>query len=152
MTDAGCGDFHWLRELGDQLPMYVGIEVVDALASENQKRFGSERRRFVSLDIIHDPIPRADLILSRDCLVHLKNGQIVAALRNFRASGSRYLLATTFTGPHPNEDIPLGGWRPINLANPPFSLGTPLRLISESASVEDANFSDKALGLWRLRP
>ena len=150
VTDAGCGDFHWLRELGDKLPIYVGIEVVEALSRDNQRRYGSDRRRFVSLDIIHDPVPRADLILCRDCLVHLKNRQILATLRNFRSSGSGYLLATTFTGPHPNQDIPLGGWRPLNLAKPPFNLGPPMRLISESESVEDPNFSDKALGLWRL--
>lgn len=149
VTDAGCGDFHWLRELGDRLPAYVGVEVVDALARQNQERYGSARRRFVSLDVIRDPLPRADLILCRDCLVHLKNRQILAALRNFRSSGSRYLLATTFTGPHRNQDIPLGGWRPVNLARAPFDLGTPVRLISE-ASVEDAKFTDKALGLWRL--
>ena len=152
VTDAGCGDFHWLRELGDKLPSYVGIEVVEALARDNQQRYGSDRRRFVSLDIIRDPVPAADLILCRDCLVHLKNRQVVAALRNFRSSGSTYLLATTFTGPHRNQDIPLGGWRPLNLSNPPFDLGPPIRLLSEGESVEDPRFSDKALGLWRLRP
>ena len=152
VTDAGCGDFHWLRELGDELPTYVGIEVVDALAADNQKRFGSDRRRFVSLDIIRDPIPPADLILCRDCLVHLKNTQVRAALRNFVASGSRYLLATTYTERHLNDDVSLGGWRPINLAKPPFDLGPPLRLISEDGSLEDPALADKALGLWPLLP
>ena len=126
----------------------MGIEVVRELAAANQERYGNARRRFVSLDITRDPLPRADLILSRDCLVHLKTRQVLAALRNFRRSGSSYLLATTFTGEHPNEDVPLGGWRPLNLARPPFDLGPPLRLISERETVEDNRYPDKSLGLW----
>jgi len=100
--------------------------------------------------VTRDPLPRADLILCRDCLVHLKTGQVQAALRNFRRSGATYLLATTFTGDHPNVEAPLGGWRPLNLEQAPFDLGPPLRLISEKESVEDARYLDKSLGLWTL--
>lgn len=67
-----------------------------------------------------------------------------------RRSGSRWLLATTFTGNRPNDDAPLAGWRPIDLARPPFALGPPLRLLGEGESVEDAAYRDKGLGLWRL--
>jgi SAM-dependent methyltransferase len=150
VVDAGCGDFNWFRDLELDLASYVGIEVVEDLARRNEERHGGPGRRFVSLDVIRDPLPRADLILCRDCLVHLKNRQVLAALRNFRRSRSGYLLATTFTGPHPNRDAPLGGWRPLNLERPPFNLGPPLRLIREAASVEDARFTDKSLGLWPL--
>ena len=149
-VDAGCGDFNWFRALDMELESYVGIDVVEDLVAADRLRYGTPRRRFVSLDIICDPLPRVDLIVCRDCLVHLKNRQVSAALRNFRRSGSRYLLATTFTGDHPNHDGPLGGWRPLNLERSPFSLGTPLRLISERESVEDLRYSDKSLGLWPL--
>ena len=150
VVDAGCGDFNWFRALDVALESYVGIEVVEGLAAANRARHGTHQRRFVSLDVIRDPLPRADLIVCRDCLVHLKNRQVGAALRNFRRSGSRYLLATTFTGDHPNHDAPLGGWRPLNLERSPFSLGPPLRLISERESVEDPRYADKSLGLWPL--
>jgi SAM-dependent methyltransferase len=150
VIDAGCGDFNWFRTLDADLDSYLGIEVVEELAARNRESFGTERRRFAALDIIRDPLPRADLLLCRDCLVHLKNRQVSAALRNFRRSGTRYLLATTFTGDHPNEDVPLGGWRPLNLEKAPFDLGPPLRLLSESASVEDPRYRDKSLGLWAL--
>lgn len=150
VLDAGCGDFHWFKALDAALDSYVGTDVVRELVAANQERYGTARRRFVSLDVTRDPLPRVDLILSRDCLVHLKNAQILAALRNFRRSGSSYLLATTFTGDHPNDDAPLGGWRPLNLERPPFSLGPPLRLISERQTVEDERYLDKSLGLWKL--
>jgi SAM-dependent methyltransferase len=152
VLDAGCGDFHWFHTLEIELDSYVGVEVVEELAAINQERYGTDRRRFVSLDVTRDDLPRVDLILSRDCLVHLKNRHIHAALRNFRRSGSTYLLATTFTGDRPNEDAPLGGWRPLNLERAPFSLGPPLRLITERESVEDPRYLDKSLGLWKLAP
>jgi SAM-dependent methyltransferase len=150
VLDAGCGDFHWFQALEADLDSYVGVEVVQELAAANQERYGNEGRRFISLEIAHDELPRADLILCRDCLVHLKNGQVRAALRNFRRSGALYLLATTFTGDHPNEDVPLGGWRPLNLERAPFHLGLSLRLIGERESVEDPRYLDKSLGLWAL--
>ncbi len=150
VLDAGCGDVHWFRELAVDLDEYVGVDVVEALAVRNQAAHGGGGRRFLAMDVIHDPLPRVDLILCRDCLVHLKSRQIVTALRNFRSSGSRYLLATTFTETAKNEDAPLGGWRPVNLAHAPFGLGPPLQVIPEGPSVEDARYADKSLGLWAL--
>jgi len=152
VLDAGCGDFNWFQamEMELELDRYVGVEVVEELVAINQERYGTDRRQFVSLDVTRDDLPRVDLIFCRDCLVHLKNGQIRAALRNFRRSGSTYLLATTFTGDHPNEEAPLGGWRPVNLERAPFNLGPPLQLIRERESVEDERHPDKSLGLWEL--
>jgi SAM-dependent methyltransferase len=150
VLDAGCGDFHWFAALQADLDSYVGVEVVEQLAEENRRLHGDERHRFLTRDVIRDALPRADLILCRDCLVHLKNRQVSAALRNFRRSGSRYLLATTFPGCDANREIPLGGWRPIDLARPPFRLGPPIDVVGEGASVEDPAHRDKALGLWRL--
>lgn len=150
VLDAGCGDFNWFGTLETELDSYTGIEVVEELAAANQERHGTDRRRFCSLDVTRDDLPRVDLILCRDCLVHLKNLHVLAALRNFRRSGSTWLLATTFTGEHPNDDAPLGGWRPLNLERAPFNLGPPQRLISERESVEDERYLDKSLGLWRL--
>lgn len=151
VLDAGCGDFHWFGSLEVELDGYVGVEVVEELAAISQERFGNEARRFVCLDVTRDDLPQVDLILCRDCLVHLKNRHVRAALRNFRRSGSRYLLATTFTGEHPNEEAPLGGWRPLSLERPPFGLGPPLRTIAEAESVEDSRYLDKSLGLWPLQ-
>ncbi len=151
VLDAGCGDFNWFHAMETPLDSYVGVEVVEELAAINQERYGADQCRFVSLDVTRDDLPRVDLIFCRDCLVHLKNAQVRAALRNFRRSGSTYLLATTFTEDHPNEDVPLGGWRPLNLARDPFGLGPPLRLISERESVEDERYFDKSLGLWALQ-
>jgi hypothetical protein len=51
------------------------------------------------------------------------------------------LLATTFPRTQANVDIPIGGYRPLNLQRKPFGLGDPVALVEDS--------EHKALGLWR---
>ncbi len=150
MLDVGCGDFNWFRTLNLGSIEYTGLDVVAELIEDNRRKFGGPGRRFLSLEIAAEIPPQADLAFCRDCLVHLPNAQILAALGNLRASGTRYLLATTFPDREENVDIPLGAWRPIHLALPPFSLGPPLRLLSEGRSVEDRSYADKSMGLWSL--
>jgi hypothetical protein len=145
LLDAPCGDFNWLSTT-ELPPAYVGCDVVPELIDDLRR--GHPGRRFERLDITRDPLPAADLILCRDCLVHLPLAAIAAALANFRASGARYLLATTFPRWSANADIGgPGDWRPLNLELPPFDLGPAARLIAE-VNVEDPRFLDKSLGLW----
>ena len=149
LLDAPCGDFNWLSTC-ELPPSYIGCDVVRELIDDVRRRHGQPGRRFEHLDVTRDPLPAADLILCRDCLGHLPFTAIGEALANFRASGARYLLATTFPRWANNSDIGSSGdWRPLNLERPPFGLGRPLRVIAE-VNVEDPRFPDKSLGLWAL--
>jgi hypothetical protein len=60
------------------------------------------------LDLTKDRLPKVDLILSRDALVHLSSRDCLAALANFKSSKSQYLLMTTFPAVIKNEDILTG--------------------------------------------
>jgi len=151
LLDAGCGDFNWLKEVSMDLESYIGVDVVEEIVSDLKRTYASEHRRFLNLDIISDKLPQVDLILCRDCLVHLSFSQIFAALGNFKRSNSKYLLTTTFTRFVDNADIVMGEWRPINLQEPPFSLPSPLRLIDEKHRESRGDYSDKHLGLWELK-
>lgn len=150
LLDAPCGDFHWLG--GVELPVerYIGVDVVAAVIAANRERYGSERRTFEHLDLLRDPLPRAELILCRDCLVHFSFRDIERALAAFRRTGAAYLLTTTFPRLPQNRDIVTGEWRPLNLESPPFLLPPPLRLIDEEYRGEGGRYADKSLGLWRL--
>ena len=150
LLDAGCGDGNWVHTLRRAPERYVGVEVVPELVDANRRRHAGPGREFRCLDLVRDPLPAVDLILCRDALVHLPNAEVRRALRNFRRSGSRWLLATTFTARTENADVPIGGWRPVNLEAPPFSLPSPLRLVAERCAEEDGDYADKALGLWEL--
>ena len=66
-------------------------------------------------DITRDALPRADVILCRDCLVHFSFKDIFAAIDNFKKSQSRYLLATTFIAFSENLDVATGEWRRLNM-------------------------------------
>lgn len=150
LLDAPCGDFHWMStgELG--VDRYVGLDIVEEIIDENRRRYGSAGREFLVRDIVTDPVDRVDLILCRDCLVHLSFHEIRRAVRNFKRSGSEYLLTTTFPGRGKNHDTASGGWRPLDLQAKPFGWPPPLTLIDEGCTEGGGAYADKGLGLWRL--
>ncbi len=150
ILDAPCGDLFWMRDLDLDGIQYTGIDIVSDLIEENQKRFASSEYQFLCADLICDPLPRVDLILCRDCLVHLSYEDAFAALRNMQASQSTWLLATTFTGQDMNRDIVTGGWRTLNLQRQPFDFPGPSALLDEECPHQDGAYRDKMLGLWRL--
>lgn len=150
ILDAGCGDLNWMRELRVPLERYVGIDVVADLVRRNRRQYGSSARTFRVADITCDRLPRVDLVLCRDCLVHFSFADIFAALRNIQRSGSTYLLTTTFTRTQENADITTGSWRMLNWERPPFCFPRPLRIIDERLTVENGRYDDKSLGLWRI--
>jgi len=148
MLDAPCGDFHWMKEVELALDEYVGADIVEEVIADNAKKYADRARRFVVLDIMNDTLPTADLILCRDCLVHLSFHDASNVIHNFKQSKSRYLLTTTFTEQAGNTNILTGEWRPLNLHKAPFNFPEPIRLIHEDCVPE--NGFDKCLGLWRL--
>jgi hypothetical protein len=150
LLDIPCGDFHWMQGVDLRGITYTGADIVSELLKLNQGRFGDEARCFVRLNLLTDSLPRADVVLCRDCLVHFSFADIQSAIDNIRASGSKYLLTTTFPARSNNSDIVTGQWRPLNIEAPPISLPRPLRLINEECSEGDGAYSDKSLGLWRL--
>jgi hypothetical protein len=95
-------------------------------------------------------LPRSDVILCRDCLVHLSYDDVHRTLGNFKCSATTYLLTTTFTSLAANSDIVTGQWRPLNLQLPPFSFPSPLKIIVEGCTEAGGRYADKSLALWRL--
>jgi hypothetical protein len=150
LLDVPCGDFSWMRQLKCQPITYIGGDLLPELVDANRELFGRDQRRFVRLDITRDPLPPADLVLCRDCFVHLSNTDIYSALRNIAASDIKYLLTTTFVDCVQNDDITTGDWRVLNLELPPFGFPPAERLILEHCSEGNGRFADKSLGLWRV--
>lgn len=146
VLDIPCGDAHWI---GQALPpgiAYAGADIVPELIARNRQD-KAHLGRFEVLDLVTDPLPPADLVLVRDCFIHLPNRTILQALANLRRSGARLLLTTTYPGRSDNPDIEIGGFRPIDLQRPPFGLPPPLETIPETEGAT----SGKAMGLWDLR-
>nr|WP_244199897.1 class I SAM-dependent methyltransferase [Amycolatopsis thailandensis] len=151
LLDLPCGDFGWLSEVDLDLDRYIGADIVTDLVEANAARFRDDPvREFRTLDLTGDPLPAADLVLCRDCLVHLSFADIERALSNLRRSGSRYLLTTTFTELGANNDIVTGDWRPLNLCREPFGFPEPLAVLVEGCTEEGGAYADKSLGLWEI--
>jgi hypothetical protein len=151
LLDAPCGDFHWMQSCDVDLDRYIGVDIVRPLIDDNRRRYGGPTRTFDVADLAADPLPQVDVVLCRDCLVHLTLHDALAVLRNFKRSGSTYLLTTTFPATSVNDDlVQAGGWRPLNLEEPPFGLPRPIRLLNEGTTEWGDRFADKSLGLWRL--
>jgi SAM-dependent methyltransferase len=150
LLDAPCGDFNWVDAVADAVERYVGVDVVEPLIERVSRQHGNERRTFLRADFTRDPLPRADVILCRDALVHFSFADIRAALRNFRRSGAPYLLTTTFIAHERNENCRTGGWRMLNLERAPFRFPPPLALIDERLLLPDGRDSGKRLALWTL--
>ena len=127
---------------------YIGGDIVNELIEKNKIQYGSDKLRFIHLDLIHDKLPKVDLIFCRDCLVHFSNAHVFQALRNIIDSDSTFLLTTTFSNREKNEDILTGSWRPINLQIPPLNFPEPIQMIDEKCP--DDKFQDKNLGLWKI--
>jgi hypothetical protein len=150
LLDLPCGDFHWMRTVDLGVERYVGGDLVPELVARNQELYGAPGREFVRLDLLRGPLPAADAVFCRDCLVHLSHAQVADALRNVRASGATYLLTTTYPAQPRNRNIATGEWRPLNLQLAPFGFPPPLRLVNEESTESGGLYPDKSIGVWRV--
>jgi hypothetical protein len=150
LLDVPCGDFNWMSRVDLSGIDYIGGDIVEPIVEANRQRYESPARRFMKVDLTSGSLPRADVILCRDCLVHFSFANIIAAFRTMKASGAGYLLTTTFPGRQINHDIVDGDWRPLNLAQSPFLLPEPQSLILEDCTEEGGAYADKALAVWRV--
>ncbi|RIX41252.1 MAG: hypothetical protein D3M94_20710 [Rhodocyclales bacterium GT-UBC] len=142
LLDAGCGDVNWAWESTQALTYYFGIDLVADMIDNNQTLHGWRKGHFFSVaDICRDPLPRAEAILCRHVLTHQPNEEIVAALRNFVASGAVWLICNGYEVAD-NADTQLGFWRPIDLTRHPFALPEPEMKVRDGAGAW--------LGAWSI--
>ncbi len=148
--DVPCGDFNWAQHIDFGNCNYLGGDIVDELISKNISLFKQENRSFKVLNLVEDKLPTADLLMSRDCFVHLSYDNIFKALNNIKSSNCTYLLATTFTNRTLNFDTVNGHWRTLNLEIAPFNFPKPLQLINENCTEKNGKYKDKSLALWKI--
>lgn len=152
VLDLPCGDFYWMREVIGNTPLtsYVGGDIVEDLVATNNSNYRNDRISFHVINLTKDPLPDADLLFCRDCLVHLSFSDIQAALDNILSGSFTYVALTTFTSRKRNKDIPTGKWRPLNFQRAPFNFPAPIALIEEGCTEENGRFLDKVLAVWRI--
>ena len=149
ILDLGCGDFHWMSRVDLAGLEYDGHDVVRALVEANRARHGAPSVRFHHSDISGLAMPRADLVLCKDVLTHLPTGTAAAVLESVLRSGSRLLAATTaaWGAGRVRPEIPVGGFAPVDLEEPPFGLGPPLDAVEVPRAAGNPR---KLFALWKL--
>ncbi|QDT45761.1 hypothetical protein Pan241w_58890 [Gimesia alba] len=145
MLDLPCGDFNWMHHVRLNLD-YIGADIIEAIISRNSAVYDHE---FCVLDITSSSLRTVDLVFCRDCLVHLSDADVLKAIARIKASGSKYLLTTTFPD-RVNRDIQTGFWRPINLQAEPFCFPDSVEIINEGCTEFGGEFKDKSLALFEL--
>ncbi|MFU7502744.1 MAG: hypothetical protein ACE1S7_04815 [Candidatus Tisiphia sp.] len=140
-----------MQKIELEVKQYIGVDIVDALIEKNKEEFGNATRIFKVLNLTKNTLPRADLIFSRDLLVHLNFEDAFKVIANFKKSGATYLLTTTFVNRGLNEELKETFWRVLNLQQPPFNFPKPILLVNEGCTEDGGLYSDKSLGLWLLK-
>ena len=152
LIDCASGDFLWMSQIINHLNItqYIGLDIVSEMIEQLNLKYSNSIIQFKQCDIVEDFLPKGDLILCRDCLVHLSYKEIKSFLNNFIKSNTPYLLTTTFTKERNYNEAGIGKdhWSPLILWKPPLCLPKPLELINENCTQENNSFNDKSLGLW----
>lgn len=144
--DVPCGDFHWMAlvrsGVHDFDAKYIGVDRVEALVRRNKQRFPTLDFRIGDAELMQE---RAQLVLMRDLLQHLKTDTQLSILRSLKASGNEWLLVNYDPRMSRNQRSnidPAPDWCEINLELPPFSM-TPVKTYPSDEL-------DKHYGLFRL--
>jgi hypothetical protein len=125
LNDIPCGDFNWIGQYIDAHPEieYRGFDIVAAIIKHDRAK--APHKTFDPLDIVVAVPPRADLIVCKDLLNHLRYYEVRAAIANMRASGSKLMLATNNFG-HVNSELRLNGKRQLDLCAQPLVYPAPI--------------------------
>jgi hypothetical protein len=144
--DAPCGDWNWMRRVDLSGVDYFGGDVVSSVVIKNKQQYARPGVRFIHADLTKDPLPTVDMIMCRDCWVHLSFEDIAAMLKNFRRTGARWLLVSNTPSQNRNQNKATGiDWRHLNLHLPPFKF--PAKIEGRKDHYPDVPFE---IALWRL--
>jgi len=135
LADAGCGDFSWMGKISSQFSLYFGLDRDATLIADLEQRFGSRRGHFFAVrDVEHQPLPKVDAILCRDLFEQHSVETVSAMLAQIKASGAKYMLASTTPGAP----------APLDLGQQPFNLPLPFLQFAEQPG------GTKLLGVWLI--
>lgn len=150
LLDVPCGDFTWMGQVDLSGIEYIGGDIVPSIIEQNRRLHASDARRFLEIDLTRDVLPDADVLLCRDCLVHLSYANIRAVLANVARANIRYVLMTSFPGRGDNRDVVDGDWRTLDFQAAPFFFPEPVLTIIEECEEEGGSYADKSLLAWRV--
>ncbi|MGM0661861.1 MAG: methyltransferase domain-containing protein [Pseudomonadota bacterium] len=144
IVDIACGDFNWFRDfLKNKEINYTGLDIVPEVIEVNKREYEGHGVRFHEFNILEEVPPKGDMVIFRDCILHLSFKDGIRALRNISQSGSALIMISSYPDADNIADIVTGRWRVCDLRKHPFNLPEPIQCIEEDEA-------GKFLCLWRL--
>ena len=123
VIDLGCGDWQFSKFLDLSSVLYLGVDVVDSVIDSNINLYSASNIDFISRDIITYELPQVDLIICKDVLQHLSNGDVISVLIKIIKSSKFALITNDFNSESTsNIDIENGDYRYLDLTLSPFFL------------------------------
>lgn len=155
INDCPCGLFeNWIYLVDLAGIKYCGYDINDLVIKRNKEN--NLGLSFFEFDLVNEILPKADLIICRDCLFHLSNDFVYRAIKNFRDSGSIYLLATEHRWLKTNTELTKeeleheAGFKFVNLEIRPFDLGVPIEIHNEEVWYEREGGHNRQMSLWKI--
>jgi hypothetical protein len=148
VADVACGEGFWQPSL----PGYAGYDIAPE-AIQAARKFHPDRDYAIA-DLRLD-CPYAELIICRDAIQHMTIRDGVKALENIKASGAKWLLASTYV--EGANSIDRGGrylYHEPNLEAPPYNMPPAMLFIRDGYDYEQGQaIRDwrKMLALWDLK-
>jgi SAM-dependent methyltransferase len=124
IVDFGCGDWQWMSQVDLAGTEYFGFDVVAGVLAKNAAAHKSQNVQFALTPDNLSDLPEGELIVFKDVLIHLPNAY-VSELLAYARQKYRFILAINNETDNPSEynsEIEFGGFRPVDLARPPFSM------------------------------
>jgi hypothetical protein len=150
VVDLGCGYFAPYAKTKWGACEYIGIDVVEKCIRRNL-RYLTPKRTFLQRDWCEmEELPDADLAICKDVLQHWNHQDVCRGLE--RLSKYPFVLITNsiICGRRVvNGDIRTGGFRPLNVSLPPYSLRA--KESKEYRVVTNVEMDRKLIFLWEPR-
>lgn len=150
IVDLGCGDWQIMSLL--TIPYnkkYIGLDVVQSLIDAHQQKHLKSNVSFKLIQGLED-VPFGDLLIVKDVAQHWPNVQIDEFIETVLPKFKYALITNCFQACAQwpgfqeiyNQDIQLGGYRPIDLTDAPFNLK------NAELYIKYAGGGDKRTYLW----
>lgn len=124
VLDMPCGDFGFMHLVDLNGASYSGYDIIKKRVAENNRIYANDRISFQCQDVRNAPVPDGtDLVLIKDMLQHWSNAEVIAFLGHLKCRKFGFALVTNSVTPGlVNIDTKSGGWRALDLRQPPFML------------------------------
>ena len=98
LLDTSCGDWNWMKYIKNNLPNYIGLDIVKDIVDKNNELYSNNNIKFIHTDflsyikILEDK--SIDLILCRHTLEHLPTEYSIEVVREIRRVSKRALITS----------------------------------------------------------